>query len=122
MEKTYIHHIYNITFHKHTLLLPPEHFLRQRQNEEGESLPVKVQNAQLGSCLPLSSDASFSLESSISRRYRPFIPSIVDIHETHSWLYSRITWETFKNSDAQAPPLEILILPGQVCSLGIISF
>ena len=61
---------------------------------------------------------SSPLESPVSRRCRPYILSIVDIHDTQSWLHVRTIWETFKHGAAQAPPLEILILIGQVCGLG----
>lgn len=40
-------------------------------------------------------------------------------HDTQSWLQNRILCKALKNMDAQAPPLEILILTGQVCELGV---
>ncbi|KAF5924027.1 hypothetical protein HPG69_010459 [Diceros bicornis minor] len=42
---------YNITLHKPTLLLLPEHFLRHRQNEEGERLPPQIMANIIKKCL-----------------------------------------------------------------------
>lgn len=67
----------NITLHKNTLLLLPEHFPRQRHNEEGERSQYRYYMLSQDLACLSPPTTSFSLESPVSRRCRPYIPSLL---------------------------------------------